>query len=224
MIGTPSYDGRLDVYYVNSLIETMRLAPQHGVEIVPIWVSFDSLVQRARNDTVHIAIQMNVDDLVWIDSDIKWNPEWFYKLLDYNLDVVGGTYPKKADDPTFVMQQNEFKQLDPATGLVEVSALGTGFVKMSRAALHALWNSSQPYIDPKDNLERRHVFDVSISGGNLVSEDINAFHKLTRAGFKCWLDVNICCDHIGQKRYSGSFKDWWLKVQMERIEAEQKNK
>jgi hypothetical protein len=214
MIGTPCYDGRLDVWYVNSLMETLKLAQQHDVEIIPIWVSFDALIQRARNDTVHLALEMGVDDLIWIDSDIEWKPSWFYRLLEIPEDVVGGTYPKKSDVPTYVLRQTTPHKIDPATRMMEVDALGTGFVKMSARALRALWDSSKSYIDPKDDKERRLVFDVVAENNVLISEDINAFMKLSRAGFKIWLDTTICCNHIGGKKYTGNFTDWWLNIRM----------
>ena len=56
MIGTPCYDGRIDVWYVNSLSNTIKESFKHNVEITPIWISFDALIQRARNDTIHVAL------------------------------------------------------------------------------------------------------------------------------------------------------------------------
>ena len=56
MIGTPCYDGRIDVWYTNSLINTVKQSYAHDVEITPMWVSFDALNQRARNDTIQLAL------------------------------------------------------------------------------------------------------------------------------------------------------------------------
>jgi hypothetical protein len=52
LIGTPCYDGRLDVWYTNSLVNTIKMSYEKDVEITPMWVSFDALLQRARNDTI----------------------------------------------------------------------------------------------------------------------------------------------------------------------------
>jgi len=204
LIGTPCYDGRLDVWYTNSLCNTLKLAPEYGVEITPIWVSFDALIQRARNDTIHIAMEQSVDALIWIDSDIEWQPEWFYKLLEYPQDVVGGTYRKKGDKEEYVVRQLEQRAPDPRTGLVEVDGLGTGFVKMSRAAIEYLWNTGKPYIDPKDMQERRMIFDVVIEDNSLISEDIHAFKTLQQGGFACYLDPKMVCNHIGPYKFKGT--------------------
>ena len=209
MIGTPCYSGSVDVWYVNSLVNTIKMAAERGVEIIPMWVSFDALIQRARNDTIQIALEGGYDDLIWIDSDIEWQPEWFFKLLDYSQDVVGGTYRKKGDREEYVLRKIDKSKIDPETGLLEVHGLGTGFVKMSRSAMQYLWDVSEIYIDHKDNKERRMIFDVVIKNQDLVSEDIIAFMKLIDGGYKIWLDPEMTCNHIGPYKFQGEFIPWF---------------
>lgn len=209
MIGTPCYDGRIDVWYVNSLVNTIKMSFEKNIEITPIWVSFDALIQRARNDTVQLAIAGQYDDLIWIDSDIEWQPEWFFKLLEYPHDVVGGTYRKKGDKEEYVLRAVENGQIDPESGLLEVSGLGTGFVKMSAKALQYLWDSSKSYLDPKDNQERKMIFDVVIKDKDMISEDIVAFFKLIEGGFKIYLDPTMTCNHIGPYKFKGDFNPWF---------------
>lgn len=209
IIGTPCYDGRLDVWYTYSLVNTIKMSRDRGVEITPIWVSFDALIQRARNDTIEIALDGEFDDIIWIDSDIEWEPEWFYKLLEYPQDIVGGTYRKKGDKEEYVLRKTDSSKIDPDTGLLEVSGLGTGFVKMSRKAMQYLWDTSESYIDSKDNKERKMIFDVQIRNNSLVSEDIIAFMKLEEGGFKIWLDPNMTCNHIGPYKFQGDFIPWY---------------
>lgn len=213
MIGTPCYDGRIDVWYANSLMTTVKISKEKGVEITPMWVSFDALIQRARNDTVQIALEMGMDDLIWIDSDIEWNPEWFYKLLEYPEDIVGGTYRKKGDIEQYVLRQTKKRPINQQTGLVEVDGLGTGFVKMSRASLQWLWDNSPEYVDPKDGKERRMIFDVVIENGDMVSEDIHMFNTLTRGGFKVYMDTAMTCNHIGPYKFKGDFMKWYNGVE-----------
>lgn len=206
MIGTPCYDGRLDVWYTNSLVNTIKLGQSKDIEIHPIWISFDALLQRARNDTIKLAIEGDFDDLIWIDSDIEWEPEWFFKLLDHPVDVVGGTYPKKADKEEYVLRQVIKHPIDKSTGLMEVDGLGTGFARMSKKAMQYLWDSSTMYIDPKDNKERRMICDVQIIDKQMYSEDIIMFLKLQQGGFKIYLDATMTCNHTGPKKFKGNFQ------------------
>ena len=212
IIGTPCYDGRIDVWYANSLVNTIKESYNQNVDVRPMWVSFDALIQRARNDTIQLARDLNVDSMVWIDSDIEWEPEWFYKLVHSEHDVIGGTYPKRGDKEEYVLRQVTRRPIDPATNLMEVDGLGTGFVKLSKKAIDYLWDTSEKYIDPKDNRERRMVFNVKIENELMVSEDIAMFDKLTKGGFKVYMDVSMTCNHIGPKKFVGNFIYWHNKV------------
>ena len=217
IIASPSYDGRIDVWYVNSLVNTIKMSKDKDVEIIPIWVSFDALLQRTRNDSIFTALDMECDDIIWIDTDIEWNPEWIFKLLEYPVDVVGGTYRKKGDIEEYVLRQKQKKPKNQL-GLIPVDGLGTGFVRMSKKAMQHLWNISKPYIDTKDNKERRMVFDVVIENVNgipsLVSEDIHAFNKLKAGGFDIYLDPTMTCNHTGTYKFKGSFENWYKTVEV----------
>lgn len=211
MIGTPCYDGRLDVWYTNSLINTIMMGAKEDIHIIPIWVSFDALIQRARNDTIYLALEYDVDALVFIDSDIEWDPEDFFKLINSPHDVIGGTYRKKSDTEEYVVKSDP-RNRKITNDLLEVQGLGTGFAKLSRDAMTYLWETSAPYIDRKDNKEKRMVCDVVIENMDLVSEDISMFKKLTDGGFKVYLDTSITCNHTGPKKFVGDFRKWFKQL------------
>jgi len=210
MIGTPCYDGKLEAYYVNSLINTIKMSYEKNVDILSIWVSYDALVQRARNDTVAIALELGCDDLIFIDADIEWDPSWFFKLLDYNEDVVGGIYPKKTDIQEEYPVYNESQNWQPqSNGLIEVSGLGTGFLKLSKNALQYLWDNNEEYFDQsRPEVLKKMIFNVNIRNKFLVSEDISACLQLKQGGFKIWLDPSMTCAHIGNKKYVSNFSDY----------------
>jgi glycosyltransferase involved in cell wall biosynthesis len=201
---------------VNSLCNTIKLAREKDIDIIPMWVSFDALLQRARNDTIQLALETECDDIIFIDTDIEWQPEWFFKLLEYDVDVVGGTYPKKGYKEEYVIRQLQ-RKLPNADGLIEVDGLGTGFVRLSNKAMQYLWDTSAKYIDPKDNKERRMIFDVVVQNESLVSEDIHMFNKLTTGGFKVYLDPTMTCNHTGPKKFTGSFENWYNKSLIKNI-------
>lgn len=207
MIGTLSYDGRLDVFYTNSLIETIRKCPEN-ISIAPIFLSYDSLIQRARNDTLAMALQNGFDDLIFIDSDISWDPEWLFRLLQYPVDVVGGTYRKKSDESEMYVTRilKNPAEIDTRTGLMKVDGLGCGFIRLSRKAMQYLWDASEPY---QDRGEKRMVFEVVVESDEIISEDIWMCTKLKRGGFDIHLDPRICCDHVGIKKFQGNFANWY---------------
>jgi len=210
MIGTLSYDGRIDVRFADALLNTIRAAPPN-VTIIPIYMSYDSLIQRARNDTVALALNNGFDDLIFIDSDIEWDPAWIFKLLDYPVDVVGGTYRKKTDDEElYVIKQIENPApVDTRTGLMKVDGIGCGFVRLSRKAMQHLWDVSEPY---EDRGEKRMIFEVLVEDGEILSEDIYMCQKLNRGGIPVHLDARMCCNHTGIKRFQGNFFDYYQRL------------
>ena len=64
LVGTPAHDGRLEVYYVQALMETISYMKTKQFDVHPVFMSYDSLVQRARNDLIKIAIEQDYDYLL----------------------------------------------------------------------------------------------------------------------------------------------------------------
>lgn len=205
LIATPAYDGRLDVWYTNSLVNTIRLAQANGIFIHPVFMSYDALIQRARNDLFGLMMEVNYSDMIFIDSDMEWNPEWIMELLARQEDVVGGTARKKTDDAEIYVAKTDDLTVHE-TGLIKCKGLGTGFVKISRRAVQALWQASPEYTN--NGKTRRMICDVQVVEGQLYSEDIVIFKKLNDLGFDCWLDPKMTCNHIGTKKYVGNMAGW----------------
>jgi len=205
LIGTPAYDGRVDVWFANSLVNTIRLSYQHQIEVHPVYMAYDSLVQRARNDLVRLALEDGFDDLIFIDSDVEWNPEWVFKLLEYPEDVVGGVYPKKSDNLQFPVHALK-DGLKIEDGLIEVDGLPTGFLKISKSALQKVWDVSQEY--QNEGRTCRMVFDIKVMDGDLVSEDVVFCRKWRDLGGKVYLDPSMSCNHVGVKKYTGNFMEY----------------
>lgn len=202
LIATPAYDGRLDVWYTTSLVNSVRVAQDNGIFLHPVFMSYDALVQRARNDLFRLGLEY--DAVIWIDSDLEWNPMWIMELLGSDKDVIGGTYRKKTDDAElYTVKTNNLESKD---GLIKVDGLGMGFVKMSKKAVQALWDASQPY--QNEGREGRMICDIQIVDGQLVSEDNVVTRKLADLGFDIWLDPRMTCCHIGTKKFYGNFEDF----------------
>jgi len=211
LIGTPAYDGRVDVWYANSLVNTIKLSVNKNIEILPIYMAYDSLVQRARNDLVRLAIDGEFDDLIFIDSDQEWDPEWVFRLLDLEEDVIGVPVVKKSDQVMFNVKAVDNKLEINDKGLMEVDAIGTGFMKISKAALHKVWHISEEYMN--EGRMSRMVFDIKVVDGNLVSEDNIFCQKWKSLDGKIWIDPSMTCNHIGIKKYTGNFLEFLKNLQ-----------
>lgn len=214
LIGTPTLDGKVDVWYCDSLMRTARLAIEHDIYIHAIYTSYDSLIQRSRNSLVKLALEQGFDDLFFIDSDVEWEPEWVISVLSYPEPVVGGALVRKSDEKEgyTVKITDNILQWNSRNDLIEVDAVGTGFLKISRFALERVWNMSQSYKD-ESGIENKMIFDIQIrqSDGELISEDYVFCEKWKSLGYKVWLDPTITCNHIGVKKYKGNLKNFLTK-------------
>lgn len=197
IIGTPSYDGKVDVRYTNALINTIRMAPS-DMQIFPVFMPGDALIQRARNELIKIAMDAQADFLVFIDADIVWNPEDFFRLLSTGKDFIGGVYRQKKDEKTLVFKEKGGEQVE-ADGTLEVLGVGTGFLALSKYCLDILCNNSGGYL--VNGVETKNIFEVLVEDNDLISEDIVLCRKWMKLGGKCFVHFDIFCDHIGQKIY-----------------------
>jgi len=217
LIATPSYDGKFDVRYLNSLFETQKIAPSHNIQLLPYFLCYDSLIQRARNDYFRTAYQSGVDVLFFIDSDIGWNPDDFIKIIKSEQDVIGGSYRKKSNNEelyAFKAKEdgvNKFKLTPDANGILEVSGLGFGFMKFSKFAVKTLWENEKSFYGGKDtdqNLTKNICECVINSDNDFVSEDIIVGFKWAQLGYKTYLDTTIDLIHSGNAEYTGDISKW----------------
>lgn len=212
IIGTPSYDGKIDIIFLDSLLNTLDQLKNQNIDLFPIFICYDSLIQRARNDLFKFAYDSKVDALIFIDSDIGWKPADLLKLINSDKDIIGGTYRKKTDNSELYVvkasnsENNTLNVEIDNTGLMEVAGLGCGFMKISRKAIEDIWNSSKPYVSEKG--DSRMVFEVVCEENDLISEDIYFCKKWRNKGNKVYLDTSITCNHSGNKIYQGNFKNW----------------
>lgn len=216
-IATPCYTGKTSIEFTIALANTMRMARDHNVNIEFIYTKYDALVQKSRNYFVAYALQNGADQLLMIDDDIGWRPEWIFRLINFPQDVVSGIYRKKQDVEEypfkpFIREDGEWypPDVDTQTGLIRVAGVPTGFLKLSRKAMQALWDTSRPY---KNGIlpEERAIFDMTFIGNEMFSEDYVMCQRLAEARIPVWLDPRMTCLHDGYKVYEGRF-DLWLTI------------
>jgi hypothetical protein len=219
LLAAPSYDGRFDVRFMDSLINTIPLCEQNNIKVLPYFLCYDSLIQRARNDYFRVAYQSGVDVLFFIDSDIGWKPEDFVKLVLSDKDMIGGTYRKKNDDEELYAFKalgeniNNFNIVPDENGILEVNGLGCGFLKLSKKCVVSLFENENEYYTSDESADQKqltkNICACTINNNNhFVSEDIIMGFKWQQLGGKVYLDTNIDLVHVGNKAYEGDIKAW----------------
>ena len=95
-VATPMYGGLAHGMYVKACLDLQGLLSKYGVEVRFSFLFNESLITRARNYLVDEFLRSDCTHMLFIDSDVHYNPQDVIALLALDKDVIGGPYPKKA--------------------------------------------------------------------------------------------------------------------------------
>jgi len=95
-IATPMYGGQCYGLYAKAALDTQTTLSKYGIECKFSFLFNESLITRARNYLVDEFLRSGYTHMMFIDSDIHFNPQDIIALLALDKDVIGGPYPKKS--------------------------------------------------------------------------------------------------------------------------------
>lgn len=100
-VATPMYGGQCYGTYARSIADLTALCIKYGVEMKVYYLFNESLITRARNYCVDEFLRSDATHMMFIDSDIGFNPNDVITLLalqsdESEYDIIGGPYPKKC--------------------------------------------------------------------------------------------------------------------------------
>ena len=160
-IASPMYGGMCSGIYTKASVDLARLASQYGMDINFYYLFNESLITRARNYCVDEFLRSDFTHLMFIDSDIGFNPNDVLALAALaepgsDKHIMCGPYPKKTiawekikkavdkgfgdDNPQALQKYVGDYVFNPAEGVgeiqldqpVEVLEGGTGFMMIPR--------------------------------------------------------------------------------------------
>ncbi|MGE3318858.1 MAG: hypothetical protein AB7I18_06140 [Candidatus Berkiella sp.] len=165
-IATPCYNGMCHSGYTISLLKTFGyFQAAKNVKLVHKFILYESLVPRARNHFIAYALSdPEVTHILFVDSDMKWEPTDLAKMIAADKPIIGAASPKKRyhwdklrSDAVRELVLNdqltneEFRAKIKANlveyainfgdsrevkgGLIEVGQIGTAFMLISRFAI-----------------------------------------------------------------------------------------
>lgn len=158
-----------------------------------IHVQVGCYVDNARDKIVQDAKDQKATHLMFIDSDMEFPPDSIQRLIDYDLDIVGGLYPRRQYPyrPT-INRVNSKKLIIPSSyptdRLFEVDAIGTGFLLIKMEVFEKL--GKPPY------------FKIQDFHGVPIRDDVYFCISARRKGYKVWADPTFRCGHVGEYVYT----------------------
>lgn len=186
-VATPMYGGMAHGLYVKSCLDLQNVMAKYGVEVKFSFLFNESLITRARNYLVDEFLRNEgFTHLLFIDSDIHFNPQDVIALLALDKDVIGGPYPKKSINwPNIAAAARKHPDLEPkelenlvgeyvfnvvkgttsfsVTEPLEVLEIGTGFMMVKREVFDKM-KDAYPNIQYKPD----HVGQANFDGSRYI--------------------------------------------------------
>jgi hypothetical protein len=185
-IATPMYGGMAHGLYIKSSLDLQTTMNKYGIETKFSFLFNESLITRARNYLVDEFLRSDHTHMLFIDSDIHYNPQDVLALMALDKDVIGGPYPKKSINWGNVAQaarshpNMEPKELESLVGEyvfnvvkgtkqftvtdpLEVMEIGTGFMMVKREVFEKM-EKEYPMIRYKPD----HVGQANFDGTRYI--------------------------------------------------------
>lgn len=209
-IGIPCYGGMVSEPTMTSFLRFILLASQVGLQWSLDTMVNESLVTRARNNLMaKMMTNSAATHFMFIDADIRFQPESIFQMIACDKDVIGGLYPKKALPVNYVIN------LQPQTkiqgDIFTVDTMGTGFLLFKRAVYEKLIaaHPETKYVDDV-GLGKQYepmmyaIFDVAIDHkGHYLSEDWQFCRRWSAMGGEIWAHGKVLLNHIGHYEFAG---------------------
>ena len=94
-VATPMYGGMCTGFYTQSVMRLQHVMNGRDTDVSFAFMFNESLITRARNSLANGFLKSNATHLLFIDADIRFNPEDVPHMMDVNKDIIVGIYPKK---------------------------------------------------------------------------------------------------------------------------------
>ena len=188
-LATPMYGGNCVGMYTRAVADLAAICAKYGIPLQLYFLFNESLITRARNYCADEFLRSDATHLLFIDSDIGFNPQDVLALLamqddDSEYDVIGAPYPKKCiswekikmavdkgiadEDPNklekfvgdYVFNPRNGQREIPIGEPVEVMEMGTGFMMIRRKTFDK-YKEVFPHLHYKPDHIRTEAFDGS---------------------------------------------------------------
>lgn len=193
--------------YVRSLLKTVHFLEQENIS----WnflTEYSSLVAHAREKTIGGTGYQDAsnskpghgdwtyDKIFWIDSDIAWEPEDFFRLLNAKEDVMSGCYMMENKEVTVypealksgMMAEEIMRLKKPFT----VRGVGFGFLAVRSGIFEKM---SRPWFSQVEVEILNETTGEPEYKFPLMGEDLSWCEKVHRMGIDIWVDPLVRLTH-----------------------------
>lgn len=212
-IATPSFDGKVNIQYVHSLIETLGLLSALGIDAVTSFMGHCAYLQKVRNTLADDFLKSDCTDLFFIDADMGWDAKAVPRMLTRPYEFIGAAYPFKQeteDYPVNIKSDADGRPLvDPATGCIAADMVPSGFWRLRRSVVEKIAAVSDSYLENGRRIT--DLFPTPVIGDEWIGEDVYFCRRWIEQCGQIWLEPNIDFVHVGNKDHKGNYHEFLLR-------------
>ena len=207
----PCYGGQISEVTFTSFVRFICRAPQWNLEWSLETLANESLIPRGRNTLVAKAMHnTRASHLMFLDADIGFDPEYIRMLLQEDVDVIGGGYPKKSLPIDYVLNPIDGGMSDDSKA--EVERIGTGFLLVKRKVfsriaelMPELKYTDDTGLNPAINKHLYAFFESGLFGEKVfMSEDWVFCNRWRQLGGRIFISKRFSLTHVGTYAFSES--------------------
>lgn len=209
-VGIPCYGGMVSEPTMTSFLRFVLLAQQAGLNWSLDTMVNESLITRGRNNLMaKMMSNTAATHFMFIDADIRFQPESILQMIACDKEVIGGLYPKKALPVNYVINLNPQTKIQG--DIFTVDTMGTGFLLFKREVYEKLIaaHPETKYVDDVGLGKQFEpmmyaIFDVAIDQrGHYLSEDWLFCRRWSALGGEIWAHSKVLLNHIGHYEFQG---------------------
>ena len=163
---------------------------------------------KARNNCVKKFLELNMDYIVFIDSDLYFQDDAIIKLLKHDKDIILGAYPYRSDDSLdfpveLILDSN--KKVIKENDLIRIKAGPTGLMIIKKE----VFSEMKKFNKYKTIKNEYFFFDTGMlynNDGEWYGEDTLFCLRAQKHNFKIFCDPDINFMHIGRQAKQGNYK------------------
>lgn len=177
-----------------------------------VMIRYDvSDINKTRSYMATKALSDGYEELMWIDSDVVFDPDSVDVLRSHDLPITCGLYCLKRKEGGIagtLRHDCEKMTFGPRGGLVEMRHAATGFLHTRREVYESIENKFKlPMCDNGDDLGyiTPYFYPMLVHDGEkyrYLGEDISFCERVNQAEYKIYADTTIRLIHIGKYGYS----------------------
>ena len=213
-IALPAYDFKVSLKLAVSLAKFSRASAEHGIDIQIGSICGCSVVSRARNLLAKDMLESKCDYLLFIDSDINFEPDDIFRLMAWGTDPKKGivaAVPRTRNESKVYIATLDYDENGDLTmngmGLVRAKRVATAFMLVRREVFETLEKEHPEwaYYDAKTDRTLSCMFDFQLSEEGYIGEDFLFCDRVRSHGFEVWIDPTITLGHMGVQEYVGNY-------------------